>query len=120
MIEIGKVKDIWGRIKEKLLKLRKSGEDKVELAELPEEIPKYLIRIEKLFSYGDVDRILSSVKNGKIVLVSVKELEKKDVAEFQNSLVKMRRICNQLNWDIVGIEDGYLIIAPQFAKIERK
>ncbi|MEM5832406.1 MAG: hypothetical protein QXT38_03820 [Candidatus Aenigmatarchaeota archaeon] len=95
-------------------------EEQLELTEIKDTFQKYPLKVEKLLGYQDVERIARIVRDGNLTLVSVKDLQKKDLSEFQNSLIKLKKIVNQFKWDMVGIEDGYLIISPGFAVIERK
>ncbi len=95
---------------------------KKETVELPVEEPpteKVTVRVERLGGFDDVERIVKLVKDGNVVFLKTKDIQKRDLGEFQNSLQKMKRICMQNNFDIVGTEEGYLIITPKFARIER-
>jgi len=105
---VEKIKGIFGR-----------KEEQLELTEIEETIKRFPVKIDKLLGYNDVERVARIVKEGNLLLLTVKDLQKRDLAEFQNSIVKLKRICSQFKWDIVGIEEGYLIVAPEFAKIER-
>jgi SepF-like predicted cell division protein (DUF552 family) len=67
----------------------------------------------------DVDRVAKLVREGNIMLLKIKDLQKKDIGLLQNTVQKLKRICSQSGWDVVGLEDGYLVVTPQFAKIER-
>lgn len=96
---------------------------KEEAIELPveEEAPagKITVRIENLASIADVERFERLLREGNILLLKVKELQKRDLGQFKNAVERLKRRCMQYGWDIVGIEDGYLVLAPKFAKIER-
>jgi len=89
----------------------------VELEEEPEE--KINVRIEKLGGVEDAERIIRYVKKGFIVFLKTKELQKKQLAQFQMAVLKLKRLCKNYGFDIVGTEDGYLILAPKFVIIER-
>lgn len=80
---------------------------------------KLNIRIDSLSGMEDVDRVAGLVKQGNIMFLKVKDLQKKDIGQFQTTIQKLKRNCTQFNWDIVGLEDGYLVVTPPFAKIER-
>jgi SepF-like predicted cell division protein (DUF552 family) len=45
--------------------------------------------------------------------------KKKDIDQFQTAIQKLKRMCSQFNFDFVGLEEGYLVVTPPFAKIER-
>ncbi len=98
-------------------------EKKAENIEFPEEPSepqeKLNIRIDYLSGLEDVERIASLVKQGNIMFLKMKDLQKKDIGQFQTAIQKMKRVCTQFNWDLVGLEEGYLVVTPSFAKIER-
>lgn len=107
-----------------ILKKIKIGKKKEESSEMElenqgERTNPINIRIENLGGMGDVDRIARLVKEGNILFLKLKELQRRDLGEFQNTLQKMKRICGQFNWDVVALEEGYLIVTPQFARISR-
>jgi SepF-like predicted cell division protein (DUF552 family) len=98
------------------------ADKKDESVEFPEEQTtddKLNVRIDYLMGAEDVDRVAKLVRSGNIMFLKVKDLQKKDLGLFQSTVQKMKRVCTQFGWDLVGLEDGYLIVAPQFAKIER-
>jgi len=80
---------------------------------------KLNVRIDYLMGAEDVDRVAKLVREGNIMLLKIKDLQKKDIGLLQNTVQKLKRICSQSGWDVVGLEDGYLVVTPQFAKIER-
>ena len=100
---------------------RKSSveEELIELPFIEEEKEKVTIRIEKFGGLGDVERIAKLVRKGNIVFLKTQSLQKKDLGQFQTGVQKLKKYCDTFGWDIVGTEEGYLIIAPSFAKIER-
>lgn len=94
-------------------------DEKVEFDEEQSAPDKLNIRIDYLLGMEDVDRVAKLVREGNIMLLKIKDLQKKDIGQFQTAIQKMKRICNQFNWDLVGLEEGYLVVTPPFAKIER-
>jgi len=92
-------------------------EVKAEEPEKPQE--KISVRIEKLGGVGDTERIIKYVKNGFIVFLKTQELQKTQLAQFQAAVVKLKRLCQNYGFDIVGTEEGYLILTPKFVTIER-
>ena len=102
-----------------LLNKLKPQEESVELPEEEEVKERVTVRIEKLNGIEDVERISRMLKDGSILFLKTKELQRNDLGQFQNSVHKLKRTCDQFGWDIAGTEDGYLVLTPQFAKIER-
>ena len=94
-------------------------QEEVEVPEETEEAKQVTVRIETLRDFIDTERIARLLKEGNIVFLKVGELQRHDLGEFQNSVQKLKRFSNQYGWDIVGMEEGYLVMTPNFAKIER-
>ncbi len=100
---------------------------KSEPAELPVEEgqeaqvgEKVLIRIENLNGMIDIDRLMKFLREGQILFLKTKDLQKRDLGAFQTSVQKWKRVCQQFGWDIAGTEEGYLVITPRFAQIVRE
>ena len=108
---MGLLHDILGKVR--------SEEETVELPEEQEEQRQVMVRIETLKDFVDIDRISRLLKEGNIVFIKGRDLQRNDLGEFQNCVQKLKRVCGQYGWDIVGTEEGYLIVTPQFVKIER-
>ncbi len=94
-------------------------EDAVEFPEEEEHQEKLNVRIENIAGLGDVERIAAYIKQGNVVLIKVRDLQKKDVGLFQTALQKMKRLSTQFNWDMVALQEGYVVMTPSFARIER-
>jgi len=111
----------WGDILGLLTDLfKKTAEE--EITELPEDqepTRKVTVRIENLRDFVDIDRIGRLVKDGNIVFIKTKDLQCQDLGEFQNCVAKLKRVSGQWGWDLVGTEEGYILVTPQFAKIAR-
>jgi SepF-like predicted cell division protein (DUF552 family) len=96
------------------------GDETIQFDECQHDSKEKLnVRIDYLMGAEDVDRVAKLVREGNIMLLKIKDLQKKDIGLLQNTVQKLKRICSQSGWDVVGLEDGYLVVTPQFAKIER-
>lgn len=102
-----------------LLGIFRKKEEMVEFPEEEEEKKQILVRIETLKDFVDTERITRLLKDGNIIFLKVAELQRHDLGEFKNCVEKLKRNCRQFGWDIVGIEEGYLILTPEFARVER-
>ena len=105
-----------------LKKFAKGEEEQIELPmEQEEEQPaeKVIVRVESLGGVNDVERIEKLLKSGNILFVKISDLQKKDLGQFKQTVQMIKRRCVQFGWDIVGIEDGYIVLTPKFAKIMR-
>ena len=94
-------------------------EEPVELPAEEEPVQPVYVRIENLKDFVDIERITKLVKEGNIVFLKTKELQRTDLGEFQNCVQKLKRVSNQYGFDIAGTEEGYLVVTPSFAKIAR-
>lgn len=83
------------------------------------EEQKVSVRIETLKDFMDTERIQNLVRNGNIVFLRIKELKAKDINELRRAVEKLKKTCIAMNGDIVGIDEDYLIICPNFAKVFR-
>jgi len=74
------------------------------------------IRIEKMKSFEDVDRIASLLQEGNVVFLMS---QIRDMEEYKKSIEKLKQSCTEINGDIVGVGEDNLLIVPSFAKIVR-
>ena len=103
-----------------ILKKAKPKEETIELPDETEEpVEKIMVRVENLGGLEDAERIERLMQAGCILLLKVKELQSKDLGEFKNTVDKLKRRCLQYGWDMVAVSDGYIVMAPGFAKIVR-
>ncbi|MEM5766160.1 MAG: cell division protein SepF [Candidatus Aenigmatarchaeota archaeon] len=94
-------------------------EEPVELPAEEESVQPIYVRIENLKDFVDIERITKLLREGNIVFLKTKELQKTDLGEYQNCVQKLKRVSNQYGFDIAGTEEGYLVLTPTFAKIIR-
>lgn len=107
-------------LKDVLRKMLSPEEEPVELPVTEEEVEKIGVRIENLGGLEDVDRISKFLREGNILFLKTKDLQKRDLGQFQTSVQKLKRICGQFGWDLAGTEEGYLVVTPRFAQIARE
>jgi SepF-like predicted cell division protein (DUF552 family) len=77
------------------------------------------ISIERLEEFADTDRILKSVREGSLVFLKIKSLKEKDIGELKRSVEKLKRTVLAQNGEVVGVEQDWLILAPEHAKVQR-
>jgi SepF-like predicted cell division protein (DUF552 family) len=94
-------------------------DESVEFDEEPEMQGKLNIRIDYLNGAEDVDRVSKFVREGNIMFLKIKDLQKRDLGLLQSTVQKLKRVCSQSGWDVVGLEEGYLVVTPSFAKVQR-
>jgi len=106
-------------IKKFLKKLVAEDEQDVELPVAEEPMERVTVRVENLGGMGDIDRIVKLVREGNILFLKTRELQRKDLGQFQTSVQKLKRSCSSFGFDIAGTEEGYLVVTPKFAQIAR-
>lgn len=113
---------VFGKLRE-LMPKGKSKEASDEYMELGEDAMrsdgKVGVRIETLAGYSDTDRIQRLVREGNVVFLRIKDLRAKDIAELKRSVDKLRKTCTAMNGDMVGVDEDFLVITPQYAQIYR-
>jgi len=94
-------------------------EEFVELTEEPTKETKIKIRIEKLKSYADVERIQQLLRENTIVFLNIKELRSKDINELKKATETLKKTITAMDGDIVGVDEEFLILTPRFGKVFR-
>ncbi len=77
------------------------------------------IVIDKLVEFSDTERVLRAVRDGSLVFLKIKGMKEKDLGELKRSVEKIKKTVMAQNGDIVGVEQDWLILAPEFAKVAR-
>ncbi len=80
---------------------------------------KMSIRVETLNDFNDTERIQKYLREGSIILLKIKKLRDRDLGELKRSVEKLRRTAGAINGDIAGVEEDWLIVCPQYAKVHR-
>src|SRR3989338_5310261 len=77
------------------------------------------IKVDKLADFSDTDRVLKDLRDGSIVFLKIKALKDKDMGELKRSIERLKRTILAQNGDIVGIEQDWLILTPEFAVVHK-
>ncbi len=77
------------------------------------------IKIDKLTDFADTDRILKDVRDGSVIFLKIKGLKEKDIGELKRAVDKLKKTVLAQNGDIVGVEQDWLLISPEFAIVHR-
>mgnify|MGYP001586794801 CR=1 FL=1 len=82
---------------------------------------KVIIKLFHLKKYEDVNEILNTLREGyTVALVDIRELRKKDLIELKRAVAKIKKTAEALEGSIAGFGENMVIIAPQFARIEKE
>ncbi len=99
---------------------KKSDDEYIELDMKDEgNDDKVVIQVERLENFADSDRILNKLREGNILLVKIKHLRDKDTEEYKRSMEKIKKTCSNVNGEIGGLGNDWLLLTPSFAKIHR-
>lgn len=107
----------------KLLDRLKTEEEEnyVELGGEQEELsPRMLIEVEKMSDFADSDRLIKKVREGRVLLIKIKELKEKDMTELKRAVEKVKKTCTAINGDIAGIGDDWIVVTPSVARVHRE
>jgi SepF-like predicted cell division protein (DUF552 family) len=77
------------------------------------------IRIENLEEFADTERVLRQVREGSIIFLKIKGLKDKDMGELKRAVDKLKRTVTANNGDIIGVEQNWLILTPEFVAVHR-
>lgn len=98
---------------------RKNDEEYVELEHQEEQRApsKVPLEIERIEIFDDSERVQEKLREGRILIVKVKGLKEKDVAELKRAVSRIKRTCMAVNGDLAAIGEDWLLITPASAKI---
>jgi SepF-like predicted cell division protein (DUF552 family) len=95
-------------------------EEYVEVGVAESGVPgKIGISIERLEEFADADRVLRDVRQGTLVFLKIKSLKEKDLGELKRAVEKLKRTVLAQNGEIIGVEQNWLILAPEHAKVKK-
>lgn len=94
------------------------SEEFVEVSPVPEN-NSVTVKIDSLTSYADTDRVQQSLREGSVIFLRIRDLREKDINELKRSVEKLRKTITAMNGDVVGVDEDFLVLTPQFAKIYR-
>ncbi|MBS3053572.1 MAG: cell division protein SepF [Candidatus Aenigmarchaeota archaeon] len=102
-------------------RLKTEEEEYVEIGNEQDEVsPTMLIEVEKIGDFADSDRIQKKVRDGRVLLVKIKELKEKDMTELKRAIEKIKKTCTAINGDIAGIGDDWIVVTPSVARVHRE
>lgn len=98
---------------------QESGDEFVEINGEGGDKKRAVIRIETLTDYREVETIQELLRNGNIVFLKIKGLREKDLGELKRSIARLKKTSQAMNGDIVGVDENYLVLTPNSARIFR-
>ncbi|MDI6798430.1 MAG: cell division protein SepF [Candidatus Aenigmarchaeota archaeon] len=113
------LKELLGKFKS----TRTEGKTEEEFLEVDSSLlgeqGKVSVRIEHLKGFADTEKVQQLVREGNVVFLKIRELRDKDINELKRCVDRLRKTCLAMNGDIVGVDEDFLIITPDFARVFR-
>ncbi|MEM5834574.1 MAG: cell division protein SepF [Candidatus Aenigmatarchaeota archaeon] len=110
-------------LKDFLQKIKPVKEEKEEFLELDtaliEEDKRIKIKVENLTGFVDTEKIQQLLREGNVVFLKIKELRNKDITELKRCVERLKKTCLAMNGDMVGVDEDFLILTPDFARVFR-
>ncbi len=101
-------------------KLKSEEPSYIELdMQKPQHNGKISIQVESMEDYSDSERIQNKVRDGYILLVKIRDLKNKDLAELKRAVARIRKTSTASNGDIAGIGEDWLLVTPASARIQK-
>jgi len=97
------------------------SDDYIELKEKSlEKQANIYVRYCVLDAFEDVKAILDFIREGySICLIKIKPLRDKDINELKRAISKIKKVCEVMDGDVVGMDEDYLIASPSFVKVSK-
>jgi SepF-like predicted cell division protein (DUF552 family) len=101
--------------------LKKKEKEKPEYVEIESlaEKTEVKVKVDSINEFKDASRVQGLIRDGNIVFAKIGELKKKDVNELKRAIDKIKKTCEAIGGDLVGVDEDYLIITPANVKIVR-
>lgn len=111
------LKDILQKIKPTK---EEKGEEFVEIdSALAQEERKISVKVENLTGFVDTERVQQLLREGNVIFLKIKDLRNKDINELKRCVERLKKTCLAMNGDMVGVDEDFLIITPDFARVFR-
>ncbi len=86
-----------------------------------EKSPKIFVKYFVLKDYADTKQLLNHIREGySIIFAKIKQLRTKDVTELKRVIRKIKKTCEAVNGDIMGVDEDYIVIVPSFVKVSKE
>jgi len=93
-------------------------EEFVEIGPTIEE-EKVKVRVDILRDYSDTERVQRLIREGNVVFLRIKDIRQRDITELKRCVDKLKKTCMAMSGDMVGVDEDFLVITPNFARIYR-
>jgi SepF-like predicted cell division protein (DUF552 family) len=97
-----------------------SKEEFIELEpdEMRKKAAKIFVKYFILTDFADIKPVIDSLREGyTIALLKIKPLKDKDMNELKRAISKVKRTCEAIDGEIVGIDEDWIIAVPNFIEV---
>lgn len=115
-----KFKDFISKLTGKTVIKKGDEKDFIELGpdEPKQKGAKIFVKYFILTDFGDIKPVIDSLREGyTIALMKIKPLKDKDMNELKRAISKVKRTCEAIDGEIVGIDEDWIIAVPNFIEV---
>lgn len=115
-----KIKEFLSKLTGKTVIKKEDEEEFIELEpeELHKKSAKIYIKYFILTDFADIKPVIDSLREGyTIALMKIKPLKDKDMNELKRAINKVKRTCEAIDGEIVGIDEDWIIAVPNFVEV---
>ena len=93
----------------------------LEVDQKEKPVAKLYVKYYTLVKFEDSGSVLNDIRSGSTLsFIKIKEIrEKGGMDELKRTITKMKRSADASDAQIVGIDEDYIIIVPNFVKVEK-
>jgi SepF-like predicted cell division protein (DUF552 family) len=114
-------KDFLNKLSGKTV-IKKEGNEEEFIELEPETMhsksAKVFVKYFILTDFADIKPVIDSLREGyTIALIKIKPLKDKDMNELKRAISKVKRTCEAIDGEIVGIDEDWIIAVPNFIEV---
>ena len=104
--------------------IKKGEPESEEFIELePEEnrkSAKIMFKYYTLTEFADIKPIMDDLREGyTIALINIRPLKDKDLGELKRAVNKIKKTCQAIDGNLVGISEDYIVGVPNFVEVNK-
>ena len=117
------LKKIINKFQNKVV-IKKGDNSEEEFIELePEAVKrsaKIFLKYFTLTEFADIKPIIDNLREGyTIALIYIRPLKDRDMSELKRAISKIKRTCEAIEGNLVGINEDYIVAVPNFVEIDK-
>jgi len=102
------------------IKKGNAEEEFIELEphEMKKKAAKIFVKYFILTDFADIKGVIDALREGyTVALIKIKPLKDKDMNELKRAISKVKRTCEAIDGEIVGIDEDWIIAVPSFIEV---